>query len=70
MICFYTYRGKNSNFVHSSFVDLGDDFYLTEDVTEYANADDAVKETVKRLVETELEKQRDCVLVDICEFDE
>lgn len=69
MICFFTYRGENSSFVRSSFVELGKDFYLPEDVTMYCEADYAVKEKVKRLVEIELEKQKGVVLVDICEFD-
>lgn len=76
MICFFTYRDKNINnangfkpMVHSSFVELGKGFYLPEDVTVYSEADYAVKETVKRLVEIELEKQPNCVLVEICEFD-
>jgi len=70
MICYYTYRGKTSNYVHSSFVDLGKDFHLPDDVFEYADAELNVKETVKQLVEIELAKQSDCVLVEICEFDD
>lgn len=76
MICFFTYRDKKLKYkngfepmVHSSFVDLGKGFYLPEDVFEYSEADYAVKEIVKRLVEIELEKQPGSVLVDICEFD-
>lgn len=72
MICFYSYRGKKdkSGFCFSSFVELGEDFYLPEDVTTFAEADFAVKEKVKRLVEIELEKQKDVELVSIDEFDE
>ncbi len=70
IICYYVYKSKKDNFPRSSFVFLGENYYLPEDVEGYYDADVSTKEYVMQLVQEQLEKfGADTELVEIYEFD-